>query len=65
MTPPYDTEEYVGDEDDDKSDRNYEEKEAKCPDVTPTDDKEKGVGEEKVDKNERNYDEKKEKWQID
>ena len=46
----------VGDEHNDKNERNYDEKEGKFPDVSPPDDIEGGVGDEKDNKNEKNYD---------
>ena len=47
-------EEGVGDEKDDKNERNYYEKATKCPDDTPPDDMEEGVGDEEDDNNENN-----------
>ena len=58
MTPPDDMEEGVGDEHDDKNERNYDKKEAKCRDVTSPDDMYGGVGDEKDNTNEIIDDEK-------
>ena len=57
-THPDDMGEGVSETKSDRNERNYEGKEAKCPDVTCSDDKEKGLSEEKVRNNKRNYYEK-------